>query len=180
MPEERVDAEEALRAACRAGRRLSGLQQDPDGALEILEPYSACPEYSCGEWVGPEQRDLLLRVARAMVCAVTGDCHRGLGDVRTAAEWYRRAGQCHKACGFAAIYADMVLQHWLDDHYEVALDYLRQSLADWQSRPLLVRFYWHVVSGWWRQPWNYRESWRTVFRQRALLAQLEARVAERE
>lgn len=66
------------------------------------------------ERVQPENRDRLGRVVRSLVSAVTADCYRELGDVRTAAEWYRRAVQSWKVAGFAAIYADMVLQHGLE------------------------------------------------------------------
>jgi hypothetical protein len=180
MPDEPVKAEDALQAAIRSSSHLSGLWPDPQKALEIIRPYADCGEYSAGERVQPKNRDRLLRAVRSMVCAVTADCYRELGDVRTAAEWYRRAGQSWKVGGFPALYADMVLRHDLDDHYEVALDYLRHNLADWQSKPFLVRLYWHVASGWWLRPWNYRAAWRTFLRQRTLVAQLETRVAVRE
>jgi hypothetical protein len=59
------------------------------------------------------------------------------------------------------------------------LDCLRHSLADWLAKPFLVRLFWHLVSGWWLRPWDYRPAWRTFLRQRALVSQLEARVGER-
>jgi hypothetical protein len=96
-----------------------------------------------------------------------------MGDIGTAAEWYRRAGQSWKIGGFPAIYADMVLRHRLADHYETALDCLQSNLADWQAKPLVVRIYWHVVSGWWLRPWLYRSIWQTSLRQSALVAELQ-------
>ena len=179
MPEGPPDAWDAMWAVLRCGRRLSGLRPDPEGALEIIRPYADCEAYAAGERFGPKNVDRRLRIVRSLVCANVADCHRELGDVRTAAEWYRRAGQSLKEGGCPALYADMALRHELDDHYEVALDYLRHSLAVWQAKPLLVRLFWHVVSGWWLHPWDYRSLWRTIFRQRALVAELEARVAER-
>jgi hypothetical protein len=126
-----------------------------------------------------ELRDEVLRVVRSIVCATTADCYRELGDVQTAAEWYRRAGQSWKGGGFPPIYADMVLQHGLEDDYEFALDCLRHSLAEWQAKPFLVRVFWHVASGWWLKPWDYRAAWRTFLRQRALVSELETRLSER-
>jgi hypothetical protein len=180
MPDALVKAEDALLAAIRSGRRLLRLRPDPQGALEIIRPYADCQEYAVGERVKPEDRDKLVRVIRSMVCAATADCYRKLGDVRTAATWYRRAGENWKVGGFPPLYADMVLRHGLEDHYEAALDCLRHSLADWRAKPFLVRVYWHVASRWWLRPWAYRLAWRTILRQRTLLAQLEARVDGRE
>ena len=180
MPDEPVKAEDALQAAIRSSRHLDGIWPNPRKALEIIRPYADCEEYSAGEEVKMQDRDKVQRVVRSVVYAVTADCYHELGDVREAAEWYRRAGQNWKVGGFPAIYADMVLRHGLDDHYETAFDCLRTSLADWQSKPLRVRVYWHVVNGWWLKPWNYRAAWRTFLRQRQLIAQLEARVAGRE
>ncbi len=176
MPEAPVKAEDALLAALRANDHLSGLWQRPRRALEIIRPYADCEEYATGEQVKPEEREKLLRVIRSIVCAVTADCYREMGEVRTAADWYRRAGESWKVGGFPAIYADMALRHGLDDHYEPALDYLRHSHADWKAKPLLDRVYWHVVSGWWLKPWDYRAAWRTILRQSTLLVRLEARV----
>jgi tetratricopeptide (TPR) repeat protein len=176
MPDESVKVEDALKAATRASSYLSGIWPAPQKALEIIRQYADSEEYSAGERVQPEDRHKLLRVVRSLVCAVTADCYRELGDFRTAAEWYRRAGESWKVGGFSAIYADMALQHRLDDHYEAALEYLRHTFADWQSKPFVVRLYWHVVSGWWLRPWDYRAVWRTILRQGTLVAQLEARV----
>jgi hypothetical protein len=126
-----------------------------------------------------ELRDEVLGVVRSIVCATTADCYRELDDVKAAAEWYRRAGQSWKGGGFPPIYADMVLQHGLEDHYEFSLECLRQSLADWKAKPFLVRVFWHMVSGWWLRPWEYPHAWRTFLRQRTLVTQLETRVGER-
>jgi hypothetical protein len=178
MADEPLRAEDAVLAAMRSSRHLSGLWTDPRKALEIIRPYADCEEYSVPDHA--PNPDGGLRKARSIVCAITADCYRELGDVGTAAAWYRRAGQSWKVGGFPGIYADMVLQHGLDDHYGAALDYLRHNLTDWQSKSLLARLYWHVVSGWWLRPWDYRGIWRTFFRQRHLVAQLEARVAGRE
>ncbi len=180
MRDDPVEAEDALRAAFRSGRKLSGLWPAPQKALEIIRPYADCERYVAGERVKPEDRDKLLRVVRSIVCAVTADCYREMGDVRTAAEWYRRAGESWEAGGFPPFYADMVLRHRLDDHYEAALGFLRHNLANWKAKPFLVRVFCHVVSGWWLKPWNYRSAWRTFLRQRTLVAQLETRVSERK
>ena len=170
MPADPIKVEDAVLAVRRSNRHLSGIWPDSQRALEIIQPYADCEEYSIGEQVKPEVRDTLLRVVRNMVCATVADCDREMGETRTAADWYRRAGDSWKGGGFPALYADMVLQHGLEDHYESALDCLRHGLADWRAKPFLVRVFWHVVSGWWLRPWDYRDAWRTFLRQRALVS----------
>jgi hypothetical protein len=177
MPDDPINAEDAIKAIFRSNRHLSRIWPDTQKALEIILPYADCEEYSFGERVKPENRDKLLRVLRNMICAMVADCYREMGDAQTAAHWYRRAGESWKGGGFPPLYADMVLRHGLEDHYEFALDCLRHSLADWLAKPFLVRVFWHVVSGWWLRPWDYREAWRTFLRQKLLVTELKARVS---
>jgi hypothetical protein len=97
-----------------------------------------------------------------------------LGEIQTAADWYRRASENWKAGGYPPIYADMVVRHGLVDHYETALDCLKFNRADWAGRPLLVRLYYHLTSMWWIHP----SMWQLRLRARKVLQRLEALVQE--
>jgi hypothetical protein len=163
MPQAAITARDAMRAAMEAGRYVVGLRKDPRRALAIIGPAAGCPKYACDR---PDTE----RKVRAIVCNVTGDCHRLLGDFRAAAEWYRAAGESDEGSGSAPIYADLVLAHGLADHYPAALKYLRAHRQRWRARPLGQRLYWHLASGWWLYP----SAWRLQWRERSLLARLEA------
>lgn len=179
MPARPVNTDGAIQAVLEANQLLTGLHPDPHQALEFVLPYSECQEFTTPDRIRPDDRDEVIRITRSLVCAMIADCHLAMEDVRTAAEWYRRASQSCKAGGYPAVYANMVLEHWLDDHYENALECLRFRREQWRSRPLLVRLYWHVVSGWWFRPWRYAEARRTFLRQRELEKQLEDRLSHR-
>jgi hypothetical protein len=64
----------------------------------------------------------------------------------------------------------MVIEHRLEDDYENALDWLKESQADWRDKPLLYRLYCHFMSRWWLRP----SMWRFMLRQRKLIPELEA------
>lgn len=135
--------------------------------LAIIEPYAEQDELTGGS---ADQ----IRMSRSIVCAVMADCFGELGDFRTAANWYRRAsGYCKKG-GFPSCYAELVIKHDLVEHFEPALDCLRSNRADWMSRPLFVRLYYHIVSRWWMYP----SQWAIMFRTRSLTSKLESLIAE--
>src|SRR5262245_35104239 len=152
MPQAGITARDAMQAAMEAGRYVVGLRKDPRRALAIIGPAARCPEYA-GDRPDTE------RTVRAIVCNVTGDCHRLLGDFRAAAEWYRSAGESYLGSGSGPIYADLVLAHGLADHYPAALKSLRAQRQRWRARPLWQRVYWHLASGWWLYPSAWRLQW---------------------
>jgi hypothetical protein len=160
-----VSGREALEKAYEAASHLRGWRQDPRRGLAIILPYGDCVDFI-------DAPPLASRIVRSLVCAVIADCYREMGEVVTAAEWYRRASESRKRGGYPSLYADMVISHKLADHYENALDCLKESKANWKAKPLLVRFYWHVVSMW----WIYPSAWKFRFREGNLIPQLESLV----
>lgn len=176
MPTDAVTAQHAARATICASHYLIQFRPDPRNALAVIGRYAECHDFETGDQVRAEKWDEVIHHLKSIICSTVADCHRGLGDVRAAAEWYRRAGENWKVGGFPPIYAELVLRHELTDHYEMALDCLRHNLADWMSRPLLTRIYWSLASGWLWRPWLYGWTWRTWFRQKRHLSELEARI----
>lgn len=164
-----VTRQEVGDAVREASRYLQGMRQDPARALTVLEPYRECEEFS--ECTPDEARKL-----RSIVCVVIADCYRELGQVRTAAEWYRRGGRSFKGGGLAFLYADMVIQHQLQEFYDDALDWLEKSQAIWQATPLITRVFYHVITCWWLYP----SQWRMRFRERQLIREMRALVSARE
>lgn len=163
MSQSGIKLQEAIHAAVEASQFLQGISHDPSRALSIIEPYAEHEELTGGS---ADQ----IRMARSIVCAVMADCFNGLGDFQTAANWYRRASGYWMKGGYPPLYADLVIKHELVDHYQTALDCLRSNRADWQSRPLLVRLYFHIVSRWWMYP----SQWSLMLRERGLAAKLES------
>ena len=167
MPNPEITLQEALRAAVEASQFLVGVSHDPSRALAMIEPYADFEELTGGS---PHQ----IQLARSIVCAVVADCQNALGDFHTAANWYRRASGYWKKGGYPAFYADLVIKHQLVEHYQTALECMRANRADWQSRPLLVRIYLHIISRWWMYP----SQWSLMFRERSLTSKLESLIAE--
>jgi hypothetical protein len=120
---------------------LRAKQPDYHKVLELLEPFRECNEFTDVE---PDAS----AVAMSLLCATFGDCYRELGEVATAANWYRRAGSYREATGFAEYYADMVVKHQLRDHYQPAFCSLRASREKNQKTSLLARAYYNAVSMW--------------------------------
>lgn len=164
MTQPLVTVRDALRAALDADSYLQGLWQDPRHALTLLRPYADCEEF-----VDATPEDT--RKGRGVVCIVMADCYRCLGEFRTAAEWYRRAGQSWKQNMYPGFYAATVIDHQLDEHYEDALDWVKYSQANWQRKPLLLRIYYNVASWRW---WIYPSNWRMTLRDPKLIPELES------
>jgi hypothetical protein len=117
------------------------------------------------------------RIICCTICAVTGDCYRLLGDVAAAADWYRRAaGHWKGGLGYPFFYADMVVQHQLTEHYQLALDCLRREQAYWRAKPLLHRVYHDLGSLWWLYP----SCWRQRLRESSLVPRLEALIQRQD
>jgi hypothetical protein len=96
-----------IEVAHRADGYLRGFRPDPRRALEVIQSVPEDAEFAGAD----PQAD---RIARCALCAVTGDCYRLLGEVTTAADWYRRAaGHWQGGLGYPFFYADLVVQHRL-------------------------------------------------------------------
>jgi hypothetical protein len=156
--------QEAIAVAYRADRYLRGFRPNPRRALEVIQSVPADAEFAGAD----PKAD---RIARGALCAVTGDCYRMLGEAATAADWYRRAaGHWKGGLGYPFLYASLVVDHRLTEHYRTALDCLRHEEAYWRSKPLLYRFY-HSLSTLW---WLYPSCWKQWLRERSLGRRLEA------
>jgi hypothetical protein len=172
MPPKPVTVREVINAIRAATPYLEWARWDPARALDIMLPYADCEEFT------DAQPDMYLHV-RNLVCAAVGDCYRELGQVNEAVEWYYRARICWKEGGaspfWAPVYALVVVDHRLADHYDKALECLRALKSYWLKQPLLSRLYWNIVSGWWFRP----HHWRMRRRKAKLIPQLEALIKER-
>jgi hypothetical protein len=144
------------------------LGKEPHRALAMLEPFCSITEFAGAT---PEQNLKL----RSMIYGTAGDCYRALGDMATAADWYRRASEQWKEGGYPSLYAEMVIANRLVDHYQNALDCLKHDRARWKARPLSTRVYYNVVSKW----WLHWAGWKWRMRQRGLVPKLEALLRER-
>jgi hypothetical protein len=168
MTNTHLTTQEAIAVAHRADGYLRGFRPDPRRALQIVQ---SVPK----EFGGADLQ--AARIALGALCAVTGDCYRMLGDVATAADWYRRAaGHWQGGLGYPFLYADLVVQHQLAGHYQIALDCLRSEEAYWRSKPLLSRLS-HSLRGLW---WLYPSGWKQRWRERSLSRRLEALNQDRE
>jgi hypothetical protein len=162
-----VSGREALEKAYEAASHLRGWRQDPRKGLAIILPYGDCVDFV-------DATPLTSRKVRCLVCAVIADCYREAGEVVTAADWYRKASESWKVGGYPSLYADMVITHKLADHYENALDCLKESKANRKAKPLLTRLYYHIISMWWINPSIWKHRFR--FREGNLIRQLESLV----
>ena len=159
-----VTLREAVGAALDANRYIQGLRQDPRYALTLLEPYADCEEF-----VDATPEDT--RRGRGVVCLVMADCYHSLGEFRTAAEWYRRAGRSWKQDMYPGFYAATVIDHKLEDYYEDALDWVKYNQDNWQRKPLLLRLFYNVASWRW---WIFPSNWRMTLRDKKLIPELES------
>jgi hypothetical protein len=159
-----MSPQEAIAVAHRADGYLRGFRPDPRRALAVTQSVPEDAEFAGGD---PQAG----RIARACLCAVRGDCYRMLGAVTTAADWYRRAaGHWQGGLGYPFFYADLVVQHQLSGHYQIALDCLRNEEAYWRSKPPLYQF-WHSLRSLW---WLYPSGWKQRWRERSLSRRLGA------
>jgi hypothetical protein len=155
---------EAIAVAHRADGYLRGFRPDPRRALEVIQSVPPDTEFASAD---PQA----VRIARCALCAVTGDCYRLLGDVTTAADWYRRAaGHWQGGLAYPFFYADLVVRHQLSGHYQIALDCLRNEEAYWRSKSVLYRFWHSLRSMWWLHPSGWKQRWR----EKSLSRRLEA------
>ncbi len=160
--------DEAMRQVYAADAHLRWWRRRPQRALALLEPLRDLRR--------PEDPAALRSydVVMGMICALTADCHRELGDHEEAARWYRRAAESPEFTGFAPFYADMVLRHEMSGEYEFALECLERARAKWREYPLLLKVFGYVISGWWFDP----EGWRLIFTEHRMPGRLRARMRE--
>jgi hypothetical protein len=135
------DFSTAFRTLKGCERFLRARQPDYRKALQLLEPFRECHGFH-------DATADASALVMSLLCATFGDCYRELGEVVSAANWYRRAGGYREGTGFAEYYADMVVKHQLRDHFQVALSSLRASAEQKQTTPALRRAYYNVVSIW--------------------------------
>jgi hypothetical protein len=170
MSKELMTPQNAMAAVFRADKHLRVFRPDPSRALEVIQSVQEDTDFASDD----PQANCIVRCA---VCAVTADCYRMLGDVTTAAEWYRRAaGHWKGGLGYSFFYTDMVVKHGLAGHYRTALECLRHEEEYWRSKPLLYRFYRGLTSLWWLCP----SGWGQRLRERSLVPKLEALIQAEE
>lgn len=149
----------------RAARYLNWWNRRPKRALSLVEnlhDWQPKPE------VTVEQETML----RSMIAAVTADSYLALKRYTEAADWYRQAATFSKLTGFGTIYADLVLQHGLTDHYASALASADASRKAWLDRPLLQRIFYRVVSPWWLDV----QMWRLTLTESRIIQDLKDRI----
>lgn len=128
-----------VRALKECERLMRARRTDCREVLAILEPFRESSGF-------PDASPDRSAVAMSLVCATFGDCYRELGEIATAANWYRRAGNHREATGFAECYADMVVKNKLRDHYQSALCSLRASMEHNRTSSFLTSAYYSLVS----------------------------------
>ena len=172
-----------MQAITKAARLLNFFWcRSPQKALETILPYALRDDYVAREPFPLKIRHKIPRRLKGIVQAVTADCYRELGDFETAAMWYYGAGELKKFRGFAPIYADMALEHYLCDHYRFAHRNLQAYIRHGQNTSLCQKLFWFTYSGMifgeFLRPSEYRLMFRCLFRKQKMLAELEARLAE--
>jgi len=126
----------AFRKLISAARAISGEQPDTKKAMVILAPYR---DLDIIPGVEKNKSDAQL----CLIAATVADCYRIDGEFRDAAAWYRRASSFRPDGGHVYFYAEMVLEHEIEDHYEEALRCFRQSTTAWRRRSIIAR-----AAGW--------------------------------
>jgi hypothetical protein len=160
-------------ATMNAAREISGYRPKPECALKYLEPYFKINSIDGLEKSGSD-------TIMSLYSATVADCYREKGDVGSAAQWYRRASVFSTSCGFADLYADMVIQHRLSDHYEHALMCVEQGHKKWKSNSLQKRIYYWLVSLYrhLKHPWDIPKLVSLSLRSRGLEQKLKQLVAK--
>jgi hypothetical protein len=169
-----TEARQALDAVGEVRRRLSGRGKPDWGAiLGLMEPYRE------RRYLHGTTRENANRIL-SLVNAVMGDAHRELGDPGEAAAAYGRAQDFYPGTGFQDFYAELVLKHRLEDHYEKALAALLDGQEVWATRSPILRLVGHIGSllGSPGTYWHFLRS-RILYRCRVrkLRALIEARSA---
>jgi hypothetical protein len=141
QPTQPVGFSAAFRALKQCETLLRAKLPNYHKVLELLEPFRHCNGF-------PDVTSDESNVVMSLLCATFGDCYRELGDVETAAKWYRQAGTYSEGTGFAEIYGAMVVAHGLRDHYQPALCSLRASKERDRKTSLLSWAYYNLVSMW--------------------------------
>jgi tetratricopeptide (TPR) repeat protein len=94
----------------------------------ILKPYHDCTGILDNDGETADS-------ARSMIFALTADAYRAVGDMESAAEWYRQASNISPG-GHYQIYAHLVVKHGLSGHYADALAAVELGRQRWEQRPI--------------------------------------------
>ena len=110
---------------------------DWQAVLHLLEPYRE------RQYLDGATRENSNRIL-SLINATIGDAYRELGEPRQAATAYGRAQDFFPGTGFQDLYAELVLKHRLEEHYEKALTALVAGHRTWSARPAIIRLAGHV------------------------------------
>jgi len=176
MPvEEHVySAREVFDTVMQVGGGRSRLwRTEPERGIALLRPY-----WNCTRLTGCSERTYLSTMG--MLCGVTADCYRALEQPALAAEWYRRASTYSPGGGHAELYAGIVVEHRLEEHYRTALETMELCDQKWREQNRVSRLYWTAVScvltGW----CFTLTGWRSELRRPTLVPTLHRLIRERE
>ena len=159
------ELDNAMKAAFEASRYLVWWCNRPKRALEIMTPFHS---FKIPTGAEKDRYDIVM----SLIMAVTGDCYLTMKEPIKAAEWHRRASQYYKGGGYPSMYAKVVLQYNLSDHYQAALECMEAKNANWRKQPFLVKLLSHFLSGWWLHP----HQWRLLLTERGFSRRLRHRI----
>ena len=172
MNERVCDFSETVQAVMRCSRLLIKNPPDAKAAWYAIEPYIECCEFTHHRTLSPTRQ----LTTRQMILASAGDCCYHLKDPGQAAEYYRQAFMLEGKFLVADMYARVVVENDLEDHYSFASQCVDTARAAWRKTWLPIRmlsyaiwFVWYVVPHprIWKQ---YREGlrYRDELQRRAL------------
>ena len=151
-----------------------GADPTPEEWREILEMLAPFREHRYLN--GAVSREASNR-ALSLVWAATGDAYRETGDFVTAAEAYRTAGSFRPGSFYADVYAKMVLEHGLSDHYEAALVAFDEGERLHRQARAWLRLYTHILSAL-NHPIVFVKSWWNLVMRSSRRRELHRRIAE--
>jgi hypothetical protein len=124
--------EEARLAVRSCVKTLRSRKPDFARVLAVLQPYEGCEDFADEN---PRRSAALVAIIRATLA----DCYRENREYERAADLYRRAGSHRPIVGFDELYAAMVLEQGMMEHYGPALESLRAAKEDASQVPISTR-----------------------------------------
>jgi hypothetical protein len=118
-------ADDAMRAMLATTSQLCKLFPKPLQVLEDIRPFVECPVMLFRNPIKPERIEIVTAQVRSLLFGLVGDCYRIDKQYEVAAHWYSHASTFYKGGGYPVLYARMVIQHSLIDHYQSAYECIR-------------------------------------------------------
>lgn len=135
------DGLDVLQAVQECGKLFLKKPPDVVGARDLIEPYADCTSFSSRREPKHLQHDATMR---QMVLMALGDIAYYENKPNESAEYYRRAFELDGRYLIADMYARVVVEHDLADHYASAAEAVHQAQVHSRQSSFLLHVFGYV------------------------------------